>query len=538
MEHYIIDPIRDLPSGAGDSEEDLLLSKSADLQKAEEPSLLGRVGSVLGFTEPPRQGGPAPRGYLHRKISRLKGREARGNLLDGGLTPRSDAAESKVTPPLQRSTTLMQHVAARSRAFVVYAISKQGLEESVMQTYDLLTRIHMHNKKHELEQTAAGAVKVRDIRLFLSASRDGSSILTRRNCLLVSLPYVRMVILHGLVFMLPIGKGNFRREARKFEQTEWRCKLLRQGMLCREEDNEVMAPNSEGASSVMVGASSPSALDDLPRRSSSSIFISAGGGDETQVSEVPPLTEIDSTLLEKLTQLVALESSTPFEYLALETAIVESDDVLSRQVREMRQTAASICVDLRTGRGVNSSILLSINSLRKMLDGLKSEAAGVLTALNEVLSDDNTLRRVAISRFWDTPELWEEESPEVLRRSGQWAIKHEVEMLLGCYSQEADSMLKSVKSIDEYIDDSLAMIELHLGMQRNFLLKTDVWMTALATITGFFSLVPGIFGMNIHHGFENVSSSQSIFWSITAAIFMGTIITGIVVSCMLRRLRI
>ncbi|EPR64576.1 CorA family Mg2+ transporter protein [Toxoplasma gondii TgCatPRC2] len=537
MEQYIIDPLGDSPSGSG-SEEDFLLPRSAKNTKLERPSSrsphLTRAGSVPSSLEVPWKRSRESRGYLQRKLSRLRERAERKSIVAGKLSKQNSGDET--APTLRRSTTLMQHVAARSRAFVVYAISKQGVEEFVFQICDLLAKIHQHSKEEKPPETcelAPGAVKVRDIRLFLSAGSDGSSIITRRNCLLVSLPYVRIVILHRLVYMLPLGRGNFSREARKFEQTEWRCELLRQGLLSREEDEETKKPNSAGAS-LILGV--PSSAQDKSR--SSVLSVSSATAADVGNGDASPPTEIDSSLLEKLEQLVALNSSTPFEYLALETAIVESLEVLSRQSREMRQTAVSICADLRTGRGVNSSILLSINSLQKMLNTIKSEVAGVLTALNDVLGDDESLRRMAISRFWDTPELWEDESREALSHSTKRAVKHEIEMLLGCYSQEADAMLKNVKSIDEYIDDSLAMIELHLGMQRNFLLKTDVWMTALATITGFFALVPGFFGMNIHHGFENIPSSETIFWSISAAIFMGTIITGIVVSWLLRRIRI
>ncbi|CBZ53590.1 corA-like Mg2+ transporter domain-containing protein [Neospora caninum Liverpool] len=525
MEQFIIGPVRESPSGSA-SEEEYLLPRSKGEKFDRQLSLqtpLARVGSVPTLQSPQNRGRQSR--YLQRKISRLKARVERKCLVAGELARPQDLGDEGALT-LKRSTTLMQHVAARSRAFIAYEISKKGLDEAVFQIYDLLTKIHQHSKKPEAEELALGAVKVRDVRLFLSAGSDGSSIITRRNCLLVSLPYVRIVILHGLVYMLPIGRGNFPREARKFEQTEWRCELLRHGLLSRDDDDENGKLNSSGASLIEVTARGGSSGS------------SAAVGDAGSVHDMSPPTEIDSTLLEKLEQLVSLESSTPFEYLALETAIVQSLDVLSRQSREMRQTAVSICADLRTGSGVNSSILLSVNSLQKMLNTIKSEVAGVLTALNDVLGDDETLRRMAISRFWDTPELWEDESGEDRRNSGHRAIKHEIEMLLGCYSQEADAVLKNVKSIDEYMDDSLAMIELHLGMQRNFLLKTDVWMTALATITGFFALVPGFFGMNIHHGFENIPASATIFWSIAAAIFMGTIITGIVVSCLLKRLRI
>ncbi|PHJ23397.1 family mg2+ transporter protein [Cystoisospora suis] len=535
MEHYIIDPIRD--SGEGGEEEESVASSESDALKRfrREPTILDRVGTALGLSSD-RTGRPRAvqnrRGFLLKKSPRLREWEERRPLICSMLSP-SSTEEGDGQRVLKRSTTLMQHIAARSKTFVVYAISKEGSKEMYLKTFDILSLIHSHNKANKPEESAPGAVKVRDLRMFLSSGRDLASITARRNCILVSWPYVRIIVLHELVLLLPIGKGNFPREARRFEQTEWRCELLKRGLLTREEDEEVAGPVLESGSKIssLWGSTKP-------HPSASLALLRTHQENFNSKDECPALTDIDVTLLQKLEQLVALKTSTPFEYLALEAAIVESHHVMERQIRAIRQTATTICADLRTGRGVNSTILLSVNSLHKILDGLKSEVAGVLSSLNDVLSDDQCIRRMAISQFWSSPELWEEEGKEAFRQSGHVALKHELDMLLSCYSQDADVMMKNVRNIDEYIDDSLAMIELYLGMQRNFLLKADVWMTTLATVIGFFALVPTIFGMNIQHGLEKSPYATVFFWSIAASIFTATIITGIVVSCLLRKLRI
>lgn len=72
--------------------------------------------------------------------------------------------------------------------------------------------------------------------------------------------------------------------------------------------------------------------------------------------------------------------------------------------------------------------------MRRRLDCVKDKTRGVDQALRELLDTDEDLKRLEISRFWLNEKDWE--------RPSRNPNAEDVEILLECYEQEIDALLK------------------------------------------------------------------------------------------------
>ena len=79
----------------------------------------------------------------------------------------------------------------------------------------------------------------------------------------------------------------------------------------------------------------------------------------------------------------------------------------------------------------------------------------------------------------------------------------ELEDLLETYFTHVDSTHRSLNGLNEYIDDLEDLIEIELDSQRNQLIKLELILTTATLSLTCFSVVVGIFGMNIKNNIEN-----------------------------------
>ena len=79
----------------------------------------------------------------------------------------------------------------------------------------------------------------------------------------------------------------------------------------------------------------------------------------------------------------------------------------------------------------------------------------------------------------------------------------ELEDLLETYFTHVDSTHRSLNGLNEYIDDLEDLIEIELDSQRNQLIKLELIFTTATLSLTCFSVVVGIFGMNIKNNIEN-----------------------------------
>ncbi|OUS45627.1 magnesium transporters: cora family [Ostreococcus tauri] len=79
----------------------------------------------------------------------------------------------------------------------------------------------------------------------------------------------------------------------------------------------------------------------------------------------------------------------------------------------------------------------------------------------------------------------------------------ELEDLLETYFTHIDSTHRSLNGLNEYIDDLEDLIEIELDSQRNRLIQLELILTTATLCLTCFSVVVGIFGMNIKNNIEN-----------------------------------
>ncbi|KAG2301096.1 hypothetical protein Bca52824_029747 [Brassica carinata] len=73
----------------------------------------------------------------------------------------------------------------------------------------------------------------------------------------------------------------------------------------------------------------------------------------------------------------------------------------------------------------------------------------------------------------------------------------QLEMLLEAYFMQIDSTFNKLTTLREYIDDTDDYINIHMDNHRNQLIQLEVVLSSGTVCSAFYSLVAGIFGMNI-----------------------------------------
>ncbi|KAJ6321657.1 hypothetical protein OIU77_011683 [Salix suchowensis] len=73
----------------------------------------------------------------------------------------------------------------------------------------------------------------------------------------------------------------------------------------------------------------------------------------------------------------------------------------------------------------------------------------------------------------------------------------ELEMLLEAYFMQIDSTLNKLTTLREYIDDTEDYINIQLDNHRNQLIQLELFLSSGTVCLSIYSLVAGIFGMNI-----------------------------------------
>ncbi|AES62069.2 magnesium transporter MRS2-like protein [Medicago truncatula] len=73
----------------------------------------------------------------------------------------------------------------------------------------------------------------------------------------------------------------------------------------------------------------------------------------------------------------------------------------------------------------------------------------------------------------------------------------ELEQLLEAYFKQSDDTLNKLTALREYIDDSEDYINIQLDNHRNNLIQLELFLTSGTIGLSIFSLVAGIFGMNL-----------------------------------------
>ena len=86
----------------------------------------------------------------------------------------------------------------------------------------------------------------------------------------------------------------------------------------------------------------------------------------------------------------------------------------------------------------------------------------------------------------------------------------DVEYILGIYARRFNSIIQEINLISGRIEAKQQFIELELDLYRNRLIRMNIDLAILATVTGVTTAITGTFGMNMINGLEESSTAFAL----------------------------
>ncbi|CAL1411187.1 unnamed protein product [Linum trigynum] len=208
------------------------------------------------------------------------------------------------------------------------------------------------------------------------------------------------------------------------------------------------------------------------------------------------------------------EDESPFEFRALEVALEAICSFLAARTTEL-ETAAYPALDELTSK-ISSRNLDRVRKLKSAMTRLTARVQKVRDELEQLLDDDDDMADLYLSRKASSSSPvsgsgidWFAASPTIgskISRASRASMAtvhgdendvEELEMLLEAYFMQIDSTLNKLTTLREYIDDTEDYINIQLDNHRNQLIQLELFLSAGTVCLSIYSLVAGIFGMNI-----------------------------------------
>ncbi|KAJ0035828.1 hypothetical protein Pint_24684 [Pistacia integerrima] len=223
------------------------------------------------------------------------------------------------------------------------------------------------------------------------------------------------------------------------------------------------------------------------------------------------------------------EDESPFEFRALEVALEAICSFLAARTTEL-ETAAYPALDELTSK-ISSRNLDRVRKLKSAMTRLTARVQKVRDELEQLLDDDDDMADLYLSRKLAGPSSpgsgsgpvnWFPASPTIgskISRASRASIAtirgdendvEELEMLLEgsnsvlqAYFMQIDSTLNKLTTLREYIDDTEDYINIQLDNHRNQLIQLELFLSSGTVSLSIYSLVGGIFGMNIPYSWND-----------------------------------
>ncbi|OVA19278.1 Mg2+ transporter protein [Macleaya cordata] len=255
-------------------------------------------------------------------------------------------------------------------------------------------------------------------------------------------------------------------------------------------------------------------VEELRRRLPPVNAIRQGPGDGKEQSSGPNDVEVGE------------EDESPFEFRALEVALEAICSFLDARTTEL-ETAAYPALDELTSK-ISSRNLDRVRKLKSAMTRLTARVQKVRDELEQLLDDDDDMADLYLSRKLTGSSSpvsgsgapnWFPASPTIASKisrasrasaatfRGDENDVEELEMLLEAYFMQVDGTLNKLTTLREYIDDTEDYINIQLDNHRNQLIQLELFLSSGTVCLSIYSLVAGIFGMNIpytwndNHGF-------------------------------------
>ncbi|XP_010274191.1 PREDICTED: magnesium transporter MRS2-I-like isoform X1 [Nelumbo nucifera] len=239
---------------------------------------------------------------------------------------------------------------------------------------------------------------------------------------------------------------------------------------------------------------------------------------------------------------VSEEDESPFEFRALEVALEAICSFLGARTTEL-ETDAYPALDELTSK-ISSRNLDRVRKLKSAMTRLTARVQKVRDELEQLLDDDDDMADLYLSRKLATASSpvsgsgapnWLPASPTIgskISRASRASFAtirgdendvEELEMLLEAYFMQIDGILNKLTTLREYIDDTEDYINIQLDNHRNQLIQLELFLSSGTVCLSIYSLVAGIFGMNIPYTW-NDDHGYVFKWVV--------ILTGIACACL------
>ncbi|KAH9682303.1 Magnesium transporter MRS2-2 [Citrus sinensis] len=225
------------------------------------------------------------------------------------------------------------------------------------------------------------------------------------------------------------------------------------------------------------------------------------------------------------------EDESPFEFRALEVALEAICSFLAARTTEL-ETAAYPALDELTSK-ISSRNLDRVRKLKSAMTRLTARVQKVRDELEQLLDDDDDMADLYLSRkMAGTSPVsgsgaanWFPASPTIGSKISR-ASRASLATIRGDENDVEE--LEMLLELREYIDDTEDYINIQLDNHRNQLIQLELFLSSGTVSLSIYSLVAGIFGMNIpytwneNHGymFKWVVIFTAIFCAVTFVFIM------------------
>ncbi|XP_047310409.1 magnesium transporter MRS2-I-like [Impatiens glandulifera] len=242
------------------------------------------------------------------------------------------------------------------------------------------------------------------------------------------------------------------------------------------------------------------------------------------------------------------EDESPFEFRALEVALEAICSFLAARTTEL-ETAAYPALDELTSK-ISSRNLDRVRKLKSAMTRLTARVQKVRDELEQLLDDDDDMADLYLSRKQASAASpvsasgganWFPASPTIgskISRASRASMAttrgdendvEELEMLLEAYFMQIDGTLNKLTTLREYIDDTEDYINIQLDNHRNQLIQLELFLSSGTVCLSIYSLVAGIFGMNIPYTW-NEGYGFVFKWVVVAAGMFCSVLFVLIVS--------
>eukprot|EP00922_Rhytidocystis_sp_ex-Travisia-forbesii_P035853 GHVS01053218.1.p1 GENE.GHVS01053218.1~~GHVS01053218.1.p1 ORF type:complete len:662 (+),score=90.02 GHVS01053218.1:174-2159(+) len=419
------------------------------------------------------------------------------------------------------------------RRYVVIEVFQGRHRIHQWQCGDLLKAIH---KEVQVSASSTGILTYRDCRqVFSDISRPIPSIEIRRHCVVVCLPPVMGFVLHNKVYLLFVE--------------ELRGDSLIQHLVELSKLHSTAARGSAiyaGAAVLPIPASPPVSVEHKAPDATMSTFAAEedgdlerrrerGGGrtpDANREAESYPhhhqlhgAGERFSSVLEDGWDLAADSSDTaqptggapsgplgssvyPFEYGAIECLISASFDQLNMDIGQVEEQLEAINTKVKKKLSPSALLLEDVHSVKHPIALYDDRVTAFDKVLNELLTNPGDMSRMALSRLKEDDHLFD--APDGSGANKAVVVDADLEIMLEYYDQEMDQFAERVRHMREIVSNTERLMGLRLALMRNKLIYLELAATIIATGVAVGTSLSGIFGMNMHTGFEESREAFAI----------------------------